>query len=63
MTIDELKRALVEVKQICSERDYCGDCPFGLDMSDRHICKLSPQLYSATPEKWPIGDWKEKAKK
>lgn len=59
MTIDDLKRALVEVKRMCTDRDDCYGCPFELDMTHMHICKLSPQLYSAIPEKWPIDDWKE----
>ena len=59
MSIEDLKRALVEVKRLCAEREYCYDCPFGKDYSDRHICCLSPQLYTPTPENWPIDDWKE----
>lgn len=35
-------------------------CPFGEDYTDRHICKLSPKLYSSMlPCKWKIDDWKE----
>lgn len=60
MTIEELKRALVEVKRICTERDNCFGCPFGKDMPDRHICKLSPKLYSdMIPSRWDVDDWKD----
>ena len=62
MTIEKLKRALVEVKRMCAERTFCDDCPFGEDYTDRHICKLSPKLYSSMlPCKWDVDDWKEES--
>lgn len=59
MTIDELKRALVEVKRLCTERSSCDGCPFERDMKKIHLCKIAPTVESAIPEKWPIDDWKE----
>lgn len=60
MTIDELKRALVEVRDICAERRECYGCPFEIDLPDRHICRLSPKLYTGIlPEYWELDDWKE----
>ena len=62
MTIAELKRALVKVREICAERDYCCGCPFEMDLTDMHICKLSPRMNSDTvPEIWDVDDWKEDA--
>ncbi len=59
MTIDELKKALVEVHNICkAHEDVCGDCPFGMDTSNGHICFLSPSLYeNMIPEKWAVSGW------
>lgn len=60
MEISELKRALVEVKRMCAERDYCYGCPFEIDLPDRHICKLSPKMNNTVlPEDWLVDDWKE----
>ena len=59
MTIEELKKALVEVHNICkSHEEDCADCPFGADTSNAHICYLSPSLYDDTiPEKWAVSGW------
>lgn len=59
MTIEELKKALVEVHKICkSHEEDCADCPFGADTSNAHICYLSPSLYDDTiPEKWAVSGW------
>lgn len=54
MTIDDLKRALVEVRDYCRHRgetvEYqCSDCPFNGDW-----CRIND-----TPEFWAVDAWKE----
>lgn len=56
MTIDELKRALVEVRGVCTGRQAtlvypCDGCPF----NDEH-CRIDNP-----PEFWDIDDWKEES--
>ena len=53
MTIDELKRALVEVHDICSEHITCrrpDTCPFWL--ASIQNCALH------LPDCWDIDEWK-----
>lgn len=50
MTIDELKRALVEVKRICTQ-EHCHSCPF---QTNAYKCKLR-----LLPIEWDIDDWME----
>ena len=51
-TIDDLKRAMVEVKKICQQRTQCDGCPF-----DRPCASTCPMNY--LPCDWMIDDWKE----
>lgn len=56
-TIDDLKRALVEVATICSRYEpTCGvtSCPFWSD--NRKDCALT----SYRPDFWDVVGWKEK---
>lgn len=60
MSIGDLKSALAEVKRMCEERDYCYGCPFEIYLPDRHICRLSPKLYSdMLPCGWDVDGWEE----
>ena len=52
MTIDDLKRALVEVREICRQRAQCGGCQF--DNEKSNSCPIMDR-----PDKWDIDDWKE----
>ena len=55
MTIDELKRALMEVREICDAHPYCSQkCPFYMQLSD-----CCPMKFKNYPENWDIDDWKE----
>lgn len=54
MTIDELKRALVEVSKLCAGRANtliypCTGCPF-----NDGRCRIDND-----PEFWDVDDWKE----
>lgn len=51
-TIPNLKRALVEVKRICSEKDDCGDCPF--DYAYKCVCPICD-----IPCRWQIDHLEE----
>lgn len=66
MTIEELKRALVEVKKICSDT-LCMDCPFGKrnEHNGFRYCPLETakrSCNSCLPFEWDIEDWKEQEK-
>ena len=53
MSIDDLKRALVEVKRICDSNPsvFCDGC----DFSDKYgFCNLR-----GGPFNWDVDDWKE----
>lgn len=52
MTIDELKRALVEVRDICRSQTICGGCPF-----DDETSNSCPIMFR--PDEWDVDDWKE----
>ena len=55
MTIDDLKRALVEVKQICYRNSpQCEGCPFNLAEDDDAFCRIND-----FPEDWWVDGWKE----
>lgn len=62
MTIDELKRALVEVSKICLYSSCC-DCPFRDDTDDgRVLCRLSDDENEMfVPLCWSVGDWEEES--
>ena len=53
MTIDELKRALVEVKRICTQ-EHCYSCPFKISTNKCGLRLL--------PIEWDIDDWMEDGK-
>lgn len=58
MTIDELKRALVEVRDMCARTGWCNKsigCPFWCERTEG--CSLD-HMY---PENWDVDDWKEDA--
>lgn len=59
MTIEELKRALVEVKKICTDSD-CHDCPFGYDTGlGCVVCRISDDEQEMfLPLAWDVDDWK-----
>lgn len=56
MTIEELKRALVEVRDICKGRRFCLEpemCPFW--NTEVGGCAID----SLFPHEWFVDDWKE----
>ena len=60
MTIDDLKRALVEVRSECMKHstpvngEWCTECPF---FSDEYAgCPINTE-----PMDWLVDDWKEDA--
>lgn len=60
MTIDDLKRALVEVQNLCvthfGKQDTCDGCPCRIVRGDSwYGCRLK------SPDSWDIDDWKEDA--
>lgn len=60
MRLDELKRALVEVRDFCAARDACDGCPFGEEDAHRHLCYLSPFLYNTMiPANWEVDSLRE----
>lgn len=59
MTIAELKRALVEVSNMCARTEECGSakrCPFWCEVANG--CSLDHHF----PEYWDVDDWKEDGK-
>ena len=63
MTIEELKRALVEVKELC-KKGKCVTCPFHKteEYSSIPYCPLYEDEYGEVvqfPIMWDIDDWKE----
>ena len=61
MEISELKRALVEVKRICTVSECCN-CPFSskdTTIAGVVMCRLSDDEYEMfTPLCWEVDDWK-----
>jgi hypothetical protein len=51
MSIEDIKRAMVEVKNICDHHE-CYECPFRKDNSGK--CRLN--LY---PLHWETDDWED----
>lgn len=49
MSIDDIKKALVEVKNIC-DHSKCYACPFGVDGK----CRLNNR-----PIAWIVCDWED----
>lgn len=54
MTIDDLKRALVEVRDMCLNRTFCDGCPFEDERSN--FCPIQNR-----PDEWGIDDFKEES--
>lgn len=64
MTIDELKRALVEVRELCAHTTKCVACPLHKNEKGSTIpyCPLYEDMYGMAvqlPNMWDIDDWKE----
>lgn len=57
MTISDLKRALVEVRQICRTGKCCS-CPFSQKANGAVCCRLADEDESWVPYAWQIDDWK-----
>lgn len=57
MRIDELKRALAEVRDFCAARDACDGCPFGEEDAHRRLCYLSP--FGPIPANWEVDSFRE----
>ena len=62
LTIDDIKRVLVEVKKICTDSD-CSNCPFSskdTTITGVVMCRLSDDEHEMfTPLCWEVDDWKE----
>jgi len=56
MTIEEIKKALREVRSICTESSYCTNCPLSVDGS----CPMRDELGETVefPEYWAL-DWND----
>lgn len=62
MTIEELKRALVEVSELCGKLK-CSSCPLAKrDYANVPYCPLIESedgIRFDYPDEWEIDDWKE----
>jgi hypothetical protein len=62
MTIDELKRALVEVSELCANVK-CSSCPLAKrDDANVPYCTLIENedgIRHDYPREWEVDDWKE----
>lgn len=56
MPIEEIKKALREVRRICTECGYCKKCPLSIDGS----CPMHDELGDPVeyPEYWAL-DWND----
>ena len=50
--IDELKRALVEVREMCLNRTFCDGCPFKNERIN--FCPIQNR-----PDEWDVDNFKE----
>lgn len=57
MTIEELKRALVEIRDICKQHQYCIGCPFKRGGRDCFFDRRAGRAF--LPDEWQFDDWKE----
>lgn len=57
MTIDEIKQALSEMKELCGNTIKCSECPFAVGET-KHCLVMSPYGVAVAPCEWPI-DWPE----
>lgn len=62
MTIEEIKRALVEVKELCIE-NHCEGCPLHkTDETGIPYCPMHEDddgISVSQPAFWVVGDWEE----
>lgn len=58
MTIDELKRALVEVRDICKNNAFCQTCPLNKKFGSVIVCRFHEEKVWY-PYEWDVDDWKE----
>lgn len=58
MTIDEIKQALREVREICRGTEFCKNCP----LADDAHCPMRDKFDSVMeyPADWPL-EWKEQS--
>ena len=57
MTIEEMKRAAVELSEFCRYRVRCTRCPFGVPEPKSmglYRCRLSDE-----PADWDVEDWSD----
>lgn len=56
MTIEELKRALVEVSEFCADQRSCRECPLSWhrDYPPFYLCRLQD---SKSPMYWDVACW------
>lgn len=60
MRINVLKRALMEVQNICNNRVGCEDCPFTKDHGETCFFDVHHNEELVTfPFEWSFEDWKE----
>ena len=57
MTIDEIKQALREMKELCANTIECSECPFAVGKK-KHCLVTELGGYAVTPCDWPL-DWPE----
>ena len=57
MTIDEIKQALREMKELCDNTIKCSECPFAVGKI-KHCLVIDIDGDAVTPCEWPI-DWPE----
>lgn len=57
--INEIKQALLEVREICGSHIYCRECPFSKnDGLFCRLCRMSSP-FTFLPQEWDVDDWKE----
>ena len=57
MTIDEIKQALREMKEICDNTIKCSECPFAVG-ERKHCLMINLDGDAVIPCEWPL-DWHE----
>ena len=62
MTIEELKRALVEVSELCMNIK-CSSCPLAkrddANVAYCPLCETEDGYEINMPDEWDVDDWKE----
>lgn len=59
MTIDELKRALVEVRKICRNNLSCWNCGFRKGYDSCPLARIDNAGNPFMPEDWEFDGWEE----